>query len=592
MSNTTALSGIFIGSRSLLIQCAERFVRRGHQIRAIVSSDSSIQRWATDHGVACVAPGPDLVSRLGTEPFDYLFSVVNLAVLARDMLLLPRRAAINFHDGPLPAYAGLNVTSWALLNQEREHGVSWHVMSDRVDGGDILAEARFPIAADDTALTLNARCYEAAVATFEELIVALESGTVRRRRQDLQGRRYFGKDKRPTAAGNIDWSRPAAEIAALVRALDFGPYANPLTTAKISLRGVPIVVRRSEILESKSLRQPGTVTRIGSDQISVSTSTNDVALGTFTTPLGSPLRPKDLGQLYGLEEGDCLDSLDEPRRRVLGELDGQMCKYEDFWLRRFTGLEPLEIPYAKLRSAVEAHHATRRVPVPAASLAHFDGAAGDVLLAAFIAYLSRIGGKADVAVPFRHPGLEPIVSTGDGLFSAHVPLRVSIDGGADVATYVQRFLEELALVRKHGSYALDVAQRRPDVADNVRQWQDAVPHVAVERVSSLAEVGTSRWDAEWTVIIPDDARAMVWRYREDVFDASTMARIEGQLGAFLDDMLSGSRRLEEVTILSSEDRQLLTECNATDASYERDRCVHHLFEAQVQKTPDAIARPF
>jgi natural product biosynthesis luciferase-like monooxygenase protein len=591
MSNTTAFSGIFIGSRSLLIQCAESFLRRGHQIRTVVSSDSTIQQWASDHDVPCVAPGPDLVSRLGTEPFDYLFSVANLAVLARDALLLPRRAAINFHDGPLPGYAGLNVTSWALLNQEREHGVSWHVMSERVDGGDILAEARFPITAEDTALTLNARCYDAAVTTFEELLIALESGAVRPRHQALDGRRYFGKAKLPAGGGTIDWSRSAAEIAALVRALDFGPYPNPLTTAKISVHGIPIVVRRIEIRDSEALREPGTVTKIGPEKITVSTGTNDVVLDNFTTLLGTPVGAKDLQLAYGLKEGDRLDCLDEGRRRALTDLHAQICKDEDFWLSRFTDLEPLEIPFARRRSRLpaEGRHAKRRVPTPAAALGRFEGAAGDVLLGAFIAYLSRIGGKAQLAVPLRLPTLESTVSKGNGLFSTHVPLRVSIDGCADVATYLRGFLEELALVRKHGAYALDVGQRRPDVARNMPQWHEAIPSFAVERVSSLAGFAASRCDAEWTVIIPDDARAMVWRYREDAFDASTLARIEGQFGAFLNDMLRGEQRLEELTILSGEDRRLLAECNATQTPYERDRCVHHLFEAQVQKTPDATA---
>ena len=47
--------------------------------------------------------------------------------------------AINFHDGPLPGYAGLNVTTWALLAGEREHAVTWHLMTADVDAGEIVA---------------------------------------------------------------------------------------------------------------------------------------------------------------------------------------------------------------------------------------------------------------------------------------------------------------------------------------------------------------------------------------------------------------------------------------------------------------------
>lgn len=591
MSNTTAFSGIFIGSRSLLIQCAERFIRRGHRIPAIVSSDPSIQRWASDRNVACLAPAPDLAARLATESFDYLFSVANLAVLGRDVLLLPRRAAINFHDGPLPEYAGLNVTSWAVLNQQPGHGVSWHLMSERVDGGDVLAEARFPVAAEDTALTLNARCYQAAVASFEELLIALESDTVRPRRQELQRRRYFGKDKRPAGAGHIDWTRPAGQIAALVRALDFGPYANPLTTAKISVRGIPIVVRRVETLDSKTPRPPGTITKIGPDEITVSTGTSDVVLGSFTTLLGSPLRPGDLHLAYGLAEGDRLDSLDEDRRRALTELNARICRHEDFWLSRFTKLEPIEVPFAKRRPPIPSavRHGTRRVATRAPSASGFDDAPGDILLAAFAAFLSRAGGKTDFAVAFRHPGLEATTCEGFGLYSAHVPLHVSIDAAGDVATYLQTVVAELAAIRKHASYPLDVAARQPEIGAMLRQWHETTPSVALERVRSLADFAPSRSDAEWTAIIPDDGHAMLWRYREDLFDGRALARIEQQFGAFLGDLLRGGKRLGELTILSSEDWQLLRECNATQAPYPHDRCVHHLFEAQVERTPSATA---
>jgi natural product biosynthesis luciferase-like monooxygenase protein len=591
-SPSTALSAVFIGNQSLLIQCADRFMQRGHDIRAIVSSDSSVQRWAKEHGIPCVAPARDWAAHLAPEPFDYLFSVAYLAVVPGDVLALPRRGAVNFHDGPLPDYAGLNVTSWALLNREPEHGITWHFMSREVDQGDILMQVRFPIAAGETALTLNAKCYEAAVASFEKLLVGLAGGTVRPQRQNLELRRYYAKDKRPAAAGSIDWSSPVADIAALVRALDFGPYSNPLTTAKIWLRGVPVVVRHIEVLASAADRPPGTVTTMGADGIAVSTSTNDIVLGNLATLLGSPLDARDLQEAYGLAEGDSLDRLSEDRAQALSELGARICRDEDFWRSRLGNLEPIEIPFARRRAqmAPEARHAVKQLATPAPFLTRFEAAPGDALLAAFLAYLSRVGRKAEFTVPFRHPGLERIVADGLGLFSPHVPLQVTLDAGADFDEYLGSFLKELALIRKHASYALDVAQRYPGIGAGVRHWHDAAPFIAVERVPSLADASSSRSDAEWTIIVPDDARALVWRYREGVFDAQTLSRIAGQFAAFLSDLLRGGRRVKELTVLSSEEAErLLREWNRTEAAYERDRCVHHLFEAQAERTPDATA---
>ena len=56
-------------------------------------------------------------------------------------LELARQGAVNFHDGPLPAYAGLNAPVWAILNREATHGITWHL----IEGG--IEELPGPLAA-------------------------------------------------------------------------------------------------------------------------------------------------------------------------------------------------------------------------------------------------------------------------------------------------------------------------------------------------------------------------------------------------------------------------------------------------------------
>ena len=133
-------SCFIIGAESLLIQCAEILLQRGHQIYGVISSESTITHWAREKGIDTVNPGPDLAQRLSRYSFDYLFSIANLSIISKEVLALPRKGAINFHDGPLPRYAGLYATSWALINQEKTHGITWHNISDDVDQGDILKQ--------------------------------------------------------------------------------------------------------------------------------------------------------------------------------------------------------------------------------------------------------------------------------------------------------------------------------------------------------------------------------------------------------------------------------------------------------------------
>jgi len=62
-----------------------------------------------------------------------LASIAYLSIIPADALREVRGLAVNFHDGPLPQLAGLNVTSWAILRHEKEHGVTWHALTERAD---------------------------------------------------------------------------------------------------------------------------------------------------------------------------------------------------------------------------------------------------------------------------------------------------------------------------------------------------------------------------------------------------------------------------------------------------------------------------
>ncbi|WP_354426020.1 formyltransferase family protein [Mesorhizobium abyssinicae] len=89
----------------------------------------------------------------------------------------------NYHDGPLPRYAGTHATSWALLAQETEHAITWHRIDDGVDTGDVAVQRQVLVTPADTALSLNLKCYEAAVEGFRELLAGVTGGKLSTRRQ-------------------------------------------------------------------------------------------------------------------------------------------------------------------------------------------------------------------------------------------------------------------------------------------------------------------------------------------------------------------------------------------------------------------------
>src|SRR5690606_26849399 len=186
----TQFSAILVGNESLLRHAAETLLARGHRIHAVVTRNPDLRDWAQGAGLA--VEDQDAPMAPDAPPADWLFSVANLSILRPGMLARGRQGAINFHDGPLPKLAGLNAPVWAIIGGEAQHGVTWHMIEGGVDEGDILTQRLFGIRPDDTALTLNARCFARGAESFAEVVDQLETGTIQRIRQDLSLRSYVG----------------------------------------------------------------------------------------------------------------------------------------------------------------------------------------------------------------------------------------------------------------------------------------------------------------------------------------------------------------------------------------------------------------
>ena len=238
------MNAIFCGDGSLLIQCAEAFSQAGGQILGVITADAQIAAWARAQGIPHL--GTPEAPDLGDTSFEWLFSVANLTVLPEAVIARARLGAINFHDGPLPGRAGLNVPVWAILEGAQSHAITWHDMLVAVDAGAALKVRIFDIQADDTAFSLNASCYGAGLDSFRELLAELQTG--RQIRQPLTGPRgWSARAKRPEALATLNFRQSMADLDRLVRALDFGGYANPLAVPKVWTGQMLLAVARLQM---------------------------------------------------------------------------------------------------------------------------------------------------------------------------------------------------------------------------------------------------------------------------------------------------------------------------------------------------------
>jgi methionyl-tRNA formyltransferase len=258
-------TAVLIGGTSLLVSCGNALKERGITIKLVVAATDDICSWASSLQIPVaksIRMFPD-----DSEDVDYIFSIVNDWILPDSVLRKARCAAINYHDSLLPRYAGVNSTTWAIINGESTHGVTWHKMEVGIDTGAILQQERVTIDSTDTALSLNLKCYLAAMNTFQTLVdLIARDETLPEIQQDFGERSYFGVSHTLRSAGFVDFGEPVHDSERTSRALQFGPtYSNPVGTQKIFVNDHVYIVDSLVAIEEKHGLPFGMISSIEED---------------------------------------------------------------------------------------------------------------------------------------------------------------------------------------------------------------------------------------------------------------------------------------------------------------------------------------
>ncbi len=149
---------------------------------------------------------------------DFLFSFYFREMIQGRFLEIPRLGAYNLHGSLLPEYRGRAPLNWVLVKGETETGITLHAMTPKPDDGHIVAQARLPIAWDDTALSLTDKAAAAGRALVRSAIPGLVDGSIPRIDQKTLGASsYFGGRK--PADSRLEFSMSAQEVFNQIRAV-------------------------------------------------------------------------------------------------------------------------------------------------------------------------------------------------------------------------------------------------------------------------------------------------------------------------------------------------------------------------------------
>jgi methionyl-tRNA formyltransferase len=206
----------------------------------------------------------ELIKRL--RP-DLILSVGWRKLIPKSVLDMPKYGSINLHDGLIPKYRGFAPINWAIINDEKEVGLTLHYIDETADTGDILLQRKIPIDPEDTATTVYNKLLDLTPKMISDILSQIESNSIKPQPQKkLEG---FFCARRFPEDGKIDWTDDRETIYNLIRALS-DPYPN----AYCYLDGQKIYIKKAKLSASDYRGKPGRICSINEEGVVVTCGSN------------------------------------------------------------------------------------------------------------------------------------------------------------------------------------------------------------------------------------------------------------------------------------------------------------------------------
>ncbi len=257
----------------------DRPAGRGQQ-----SAAGPVKRFAASHGLEVFQPeslkSPEAAQRIRAARPDVVVVVAYGVLLPPPILDIAPHGALNIHASLLPRWRGAAPIQRALLEGDRETGVSIMRMDAGLDTGPVLAQHSVPIDEDDDAGTLHEKLAALGAEMMVATLSSLQDGRIQALPQLPAGATYARKIQKEET--RLDWSRPAVELARAVRAFRPSPGAFSL------VEGEPLKIWRAAACDDRGA--PGTVLRIEGDAIVVACGQGALDVTELQRPGGRRLR--------------------------------------------------------------------------------------------------------------------------------------------------------------------------------------------------------------------------------------------------------------------------------------------------------------
>lgn len=305
---------IFMGTPDFSVGTLEALVAAGHEVCLVVTQPDKqkgrgkevqmtpVKQAALAHGIPVFQPvkirEAACVEELRGYHADIMVVIAFGQILPAEILEMTPYGCVNVHASLLPKYRGAAPIQWAIIDGEKETGITTMQMDVGLDTGDMLLTSVVPIEKTETGESLHDKLAEAGAKLCVETLKALEDGTVTPEKQGEMTTEYARMlDKK---MGNIDWTKSAAEIERLIRGLNSWP------SAYSHLDGKVLKIWQADVMDETTDSTPGTIVAVNKNDFAVQTGEGLLLIKEVQLPGKKRMDAGAFLRGYQLKEGTIL----------------------------------------------------------------------------------------------------------------------------------------------------------------------------------------------------------------------------------------------------------------------------------------------
>ncbi len=270
MKDFQSLRIVFMGTPEFAVASLDALVKAGCTIVGVITApdkaagrgmqlqQSAVKKYAVENGLHVLQPeklkNPEFLEQLRSLNAD-LQIVVAFRMLPEAVWNMPPMGSVNLHGSLLPQYRGAAPINWAVINGEKETGVTTFKLKHEIDTGDILLQERFPIGENETAGEVHDKMKEIGAELLVKTVKGLAEGSLSELPQDpgsgIRDQVIQHAPKIFTETCRIDFYKPVAEVHNLIRGL------SPFPGAFTSFNGKTLKIYRTEKEPGSTRSSPG-----------------------------------------------------------------------------------------------------------------------------------------------------------------------------------------------------------------------------------------------------------------------------------------------------------------------------------------------